>query len=433
MKNKMVTVIILLIFSLDTFGKTELHLNDLIELALQNNGTLKMKYENIEIKENDYKISVSKLFPNIDFKSSYNILNDENVVGNLWSNDYILSDKKLSAYIILNQPIYNNSSLKNKKKSAFLDKNIAELEFESEKERIVYMVSFLYYDLLQQIKLLELNNNLHEQLSNDKNITLKLIEAGKAINLDVLKINVEIVNIEKNIEINKTKIEYLKNQLKIYSGLNLEKEIYIYIPYFNLNNNLMYSKEEFINAAYKNRNDLLIYNNNLKSIEYKIKIVNSENMPTLNLAAQYGYDMSENESFDSWKISLEMNFNIFDGGNNKFNLNKLRAEYVNIETGIDEIKKNIKADINYEYDYLNTLNININKSIENIKYARENLEIEKTKYDIGDNRIIDLIDARNILFEAEEEYYVSILNFKKTQLKLYMLSGNLNKYVKEIN
>jgi adhesin transport system outer membrane protein len=156
-------------------------------------------------------------------------------------------------------------------------------------------------------------------------------------------------------------------------------------------------------------------------------------MPTLNLAAQYGYDMSENESFDSWKISLEMNFNIFDGGNNKFNLNKLRAEYVNVETGIDEMKKTIKADINYEYDYLNTLKININKSIENIKYARENLEIEKIKYDIGDNRIIDLIDARNILLETEKEYYTSILSFKKTQLKLYMLSGNLNNYIWEMN
>jgi outer membrane protein TolC len=179
-------------------------------------------------------------------------------------------------------------------------------------------------------------------------------------------------------------------------------------------------------ASYKNRT--------LSELDYKK--LRSRNFPYVRLNAEYGYtgNWYESGNIDLQKrlglnYGVTVGFTIFDGMNRRREQQNARIQVKNRELRIQELELGLKADLsNLWMAYKNNLELwDLEK--ENLVAAQEYYEIAIDRYKLGDLAGIELREAQNNLFEAEERRSIAEYNTKLCEISLFQLSGQILVYL----
>ena len=71
----------------------------------------------------------------------------------------------------------------------------------------------------------------------------------------------------------------------------------------------------------------------------------------------------------------------------------------------------------------------MNLEKQNVINARENHEIAKERYMLGDISGIEMREAQKSLLDAEDRILVAEYNTKICEISLQLISGNISKYI----
>ncbi|MDR0698556.1 MAG: TolC family protein [Tannerella sp.] len=179
-------------------------------------------------------------------------------------------------------------------------------------------------------------------------------------------------------------------------------------------------------ASYKNKT--------LSELDYKK--ARSRNFPYLRLNAGYGYT---DNRYETGNIELQkrlgpnygitVGFTLFDGMNRRREQQNARIQIKTRELHIQELELGLKADLsNLWMAYRNNLELwELEK--ENLVAAQENYAIAIERYKLGDLSGIELREAQNNLFEAEERRSIAEYNTKLCEISLLQLSGQILVYL----
>jgi outer membrane protein TolC len=170
-----------------------------------------------------------------------------------------------------------------------------------------------------------------------------------------------------------------------------------------------------------------------------LKAARSRNYPYLRLNAGYGYALNlydrspvgtrRRHNFGP-DAGLTLSFDIFRGTN----ISATRSARIaadNARLRAQEIEATLKADLSTFWQaYQNNMQL-LSLERENVLSARQNYEIARERYLLGDLSGIEMREAQKSLLDAEERILVAQYNTKICEISLMQVGGRVLEYIQK--
>ena len=414
-------------------------LSQCLKKGLENNYSLRITRNQEEVAHNNATLANAGYLPTIDLGAGYN--------GSLNGNDTKVRatgeteqsrsnfDNNISAGVDVNWTIFNGF----KTKTTYLQ--LQEMEKMGETQTRLAIEDFIaglaaeYYNFLQQR--LRLNNYYNAVLLSKER--LRIVEEryniGSFSRLDYQQAKVDF---------NADSAQYIKQQeVVITSRIALNEMMAIdqvYTPITTVETNI--EVDTTLNFVHlwdmmlENNAELMLADHNKAITNLDYKKVLSRNYPYLKLNAGYDYSFnSYNKGAyihrNGWggNASLTLGINLWDGNRRR----EKRNAQIAIENGKLQREKlvlSLKADLgNMWQAYENNLQL-LNLEKLNVITARENHDIAKERYMLGDLSGIEMREAQQSLLQAEERLLSVEYDTKICEISLLLISGEIGNYLK---
>ena len=437
---KQILLLILTVFAvLPLRAQYEYTLKQCLEEGLLNNYSLRISRNEEQISKNNATLGNAGYLPTVDFTAGY--------TGDLNSSDSKLRadgstasernvlDHTLDAGIDLNWTLFDGFNI------STTYKQLQELERQGATNTRIAIEDFIatltaeYYNYIQQEIRLK-NFRYAVSLSKER---LRIVEEryhiGNFSRLDYQQAMVDF---------NADSAQYMKQQELVHtSRINLnelmankdvDRPIRVRDSVIDLNRILDF--DELWNATLSTNANLLHADQNTTLAQLDYKKVLSRNYPYLRLNAGYGYtfnkyDVNATRQRSNWGFSggITIGFNIFDGNRKREKRNASLA-IRNAQLEREQVEQALRADLsNLWQAYRNNIRL-LHLERQNLVAAKENHEIAKERYLLGDLSGIEMREAQKSLLDAEERILSAEYDTKMCEISLLQLSGKVTAYLK---
>ena len=413
-------------------------LSQCLKKGLENNYSLRITRNQEEVAHNNATLANAGYLPTIDLGAGYN--------GSLNGNDTKVRatgeteqsrsnfDNNISAGVDVNWTIFNGFKTKTTYRQLQEMEKMGETQTRLAIEDFIAGLAAEYYNFLQQR--LRLNNYYNAVLLSKER--LRIVEEryniGSFSRLDYQQAKVDF---------NADSAHYIKQQeVVITSRIALNEMMAIdqvYTPITTVETNI--EVDTTLNFVHlwdmmlENNAELMLADHNKAITNLDYKKVLSRNYPYLKLNAGYDYSFnSYNKGAyihrNGWggNASLTLGINLWDGNRRR----EKRNAQIAIENGKLQREKlvlSLKADLgNMWQAYENNLQL-LNLEKLNVITARENHDIAKERYMLGDLSGIEMREAQQSLLQAEERLLSVEYDTKICEISLLLISGEIGNYL----
>ena len=413
-KAKLISAICLISLLSNTYAKN-ISLEELINIAVENNSNIKISKYTQEKEKASYNLSKTDYLPKIslsgelaryDIKSGGTKFTDNNVTG------YTLSASQL---------LYDFGKTSNQIKSA--KKNLEASNFETVKNisSTVLDTKQAYYNILnnyQQINLAKESIKIDElHLDQADNY----FEAGVRTLIDVTDAKLQLSN--SKLKLVQSQYSLKNSETKLISILGsqntneieIKEDAEIKTAIKSLRKNSL-NLDELLKKGLENRAEIKVYEKQIEAQQLQLKNSHQEYYPTLNFDASYS-DKNSDEiaSIDSRQATagVYLKWNIFTGNSTKENI---KISLVNLNTLKQQLvqqKLQIKEDITSAYLKVKENEDSIGIGILNVELSADKLDLANQRYKAGLNDLVEVNDSKLAYTQAKSQLidtYYSYLN-----------------------
>lgn len=431
--------------SLDLEPADSLTLDEIIQLAIQNNPDVRNSQLDQLSNEASIKEITSQGLPQINATGGYNnnyALPTQIIPGEIFGQPGTLIPVKfgvqnsLSASVQMEQMIYNPSFWVGLK-AAKTSREMYALSTFKTKEELVYNIIQAYYQIQitdEQRSILMSNLETMDRLIDIAEVQY---EEGIIKKLDVDQLKVNKINLDSEVQGTTLGLVQLKNQLKYLMGIPQTEEI-----------NLKKDRLSVADFAEKNELDLdknidlrlLDIQNELNDL--KLKNIKAGYMPSLSFFVNYGWMGQTDQLFSNEEVhdivgsgtgtfGLSLRLPIFDSFQKKHQKQQVVIERHKLEN--TRLKKEYFTRMNYD-NAQEKLNVNLGL----VSTQKENMELAQNLYDItalsfkeGVAPLTELITAETSLRQSQTQYLSALLQVALANLELIKSSGVLSETINQ--
>ncbi len=390
--------ILLLFISLSSYGVT---LEHLIQEALIHSPIIKEKKIKKEIYREKEKQIRSSIYGKFYLYGGYEHLSEKTNLGFLDPSKGIagmtFANNFYSLGIGYSVPIFTGFRISSELKIAEKELYSADTEERLTKNELIYKIKKIYLNILllnKQEKSLKAYIDSLKKLKENIAVSVK---AGKKAEVDILKVEYQLQDAYTKFEKIKSDIDNLKYEIRYLIGRqDLELKNFediknkTQIPEIKEIENLLYLKKVQIEKE--------------KTKEF-IKKQKSLFYPQLDLDLIYSKRYASGESFDYYRIGLNIKYTLFDFGKRASAVLEGKKNYRLLKEKEKSIVLNLKKEINKALSDIKISEERIKSAEKQIKFSKEIERIEKIKYESGVSDIFDLLKAKADRIAAETKYY----------------------------
>ena len=397
-----------------------------VDIAIENNLTLKRTELNQQIIEADLLQSKGARYPSLTTGSSYGVRwgRSINPVTNLFENNRI-GNVNFSASS--NAPIFQGMRINNSIAQSKVDLEAGYFNLEATKNDISLTVINNFINVVfnrEQVKIAENQlNTTTEQTTRTK----KLVDAGSLPMSDYLDLQSQ--NATNQLEVINAQNSYRSAKLTLAQSMQIPftEDFSVIEPEFEMEEGLMATEtsEEIYETAVTIMPEIKAAEANVLSAEYQEKIAKGAFYPTLGVGANvftnyvdqvFGTDRpSFGEQFES-NLSQALNFQlsipIFTNFSNKAGLQRARAQKAIQDVAATEAKNQLRMDIETAYNSALAADLSYKASVIRVSSLEESFRIAQQRFDLGAINSVDFQVAQNNLFNAQAD----LLNAKYTYI-----------------
>lgn len=410
-----------------------------IEIGLENNYSLRITRNKEQISHNNATIANAGFLPTLDLGAGYdaqlNSNNSEMRAGGDVQKTRNVLDQTATAGIDLNWTLFDGFSIITNYKQLKELERMGETNTRIALEDLIAGIASEYYNFLQQR--LRLQNYYNAvQLSKER---LRIVEEryniGNFSRLDYQQAKVDF---------NADSAQYMKQQEVVLTSRIALNEMMaieqVYTPIettekvISINDTLEFG--DLWQCTLSNNAELLLadHNKNLTYLDYK-KVL-SRNYPYIKLRAGYDYGFNQygNNAVvrrHAWggNAGVSIGFTLFNG-NRRREMRNVKIEMENGELMRNQLELSLKADLgNLWQAYRNNLQL-LDLERVNVITARENHDIAKERYMLGDISGIEMREAQQSLLNAEERLLAVEYDTKLCEISLMQISGKITDFIK---
>ena len=429
MKNRIYLIILSLIPTLLTGQPV---LDSYISYGLDNNLALKQRESDYEKSLEALKEARGLFYPGISFNARYTVSEGGRIidipVGDLLNPVYATLNSLLSTNVfpvidnqqvkflrptehetkvrvvqpLFNTDIYYNSRIRKEMTT------IGEMDVDRYRRELTAEIKKAYYNSVMADAILNMLNDTRKLLVENVRVNRKLMNNDK-VTVDYLyrseaeldKFDQQIQNARKNREVAFAYFNFLLNK-------PLSDTIIIQYPvHFP---SLAESEGNYTVTALENREEIRILEYYEKISGLRVKMNQSQKLPDLYAVADYGFQGEEyefNREQDYMQASAILTWDLFEGFTNKARIRQAIISKEMAETQLEEAKKQIELQVTGAVSELSAADKGIVAAESQLKNAREGYRIVEKKYGEGQASLIEYIDARTTMTQAEENLIIS--------------------------
>jgi outer membrane protein len=411
-------------------------LNEYVKYGIENNLSLQQKQSNYQKSIEALKEARGLFYPIISFNARYTVSEGGRVIdfpiGDLLNPVYSSLNNLTSSIMfpmvenqqilflrpaeqetklrliqpVFNSDIYFNSKIK-KELTIFEDEDVNQY-----KRELIAEIKKAYYNVATADGIESMLKDTRKLLTENVRVNKKLVENDK-VTLDYLyrsetelsKLDQELQNADKNKKIACAYFNFLINRSLNDSIIISQPSSYPVLSDFTV---------DYSQLAVRNREELAKLSNFRNISEMQIKMNKSGKLPEMFVAVDYGFQGTEyrfNKNQDYVQASAILTWNLFWGFQNKAKIQQSVLEKEIIDRKIEEAKRKIELQVINTMNELLTAEKGIVYAEARIKNAREGFRLVNRKYEEGQASLIEFIDARTTLTQAEENLIISKFNY----------------------
>ena len=419
-------ITIFFIFVLNISHVLSDNLYDALKITYKNNKELNAERENVNIAEQDLKISKGNYLPSGTITGSKS-QQDTNKLTNQSGGDAAINDvDPLNTTIKLEQTLIDfgrNAELKKSKLGLSLSKE----KLKKTEQEIFYKAIEAYSNLIASIERVKINernlNLLTRQVENDKTrleigqITLSDLSQSESSLAGAEAKNIKAIN-----DLTTSKLNYENVIGKINNVDNLNKTLNPISP-------LPKSLNEAIEISNNNNPDIIIAKIEYEQSEKDIKISKADLAPTATLSIERSNTEDFSSTIDEKEkdtIKATVTWPFFSGGKNLANVNKNQSEKIRKRLLLDNTIKSSETNVASawsNYQSSESILISIRAQVNAAEIANEGITEE---YQRGSRSTLDFIQSTAILLDARISLANSERDFILAQYNLLKSVGLLN-------
>ena len=419
-------ITIFFIFVLNISHVLSDNLYDALKITYKNNKELNAERENVNIAEQDLKISKGNYLPSGTITGSKS-QQDTNKLTNQSGGDAAINDvDPLNTTIKLEQTLIDfgrNAELKKSKLGLSLSKE----KLKKTEQEIFYKAIEAYSNLIASIERVKINernlNLLTRQVENDKTrleigqITLSDLSQSESSLAGAEAKNIKAIN-----DLTTSKLNYENVIGKINNVDNLNKTLNPISP-------LPKSLNEAIEISNNNNPDIIIAKIEYEQSEKDIKISKADLAPTATLSVERSNTEDFSSTIDEKEqdtIKATITWPFFSGGKNLANVNKNQSEKIRKRLLLDNTIKSSETNVASawsNYQSSESILTSIRAQVNAAEIANEGITEE---YQRGSRSTLDFIQSTAILLDARISLVNSERDFILAQYNLLKSVGLLN-------
>ena len=419
-------ITIFFIFVLNISHVLSDNLYDALKITYKNNKELNAERENVNIAEQDLKISKGNYLPSGTITGSKS-QQDTNKLTNQSGGDAAINDvDPLNTTIKLEQTLIDfgrNAELKKSKLGLSLSKE----KLKKTEQEIFYKAIEAYSNLIASIEKVKINernfNLLTRQVENDKTrleigqITLSDLSQSESSLAGAEAKNIKAIN-----DLTTSKLNYENVIGKINNVDNLNKTLNPISP-------LPKSLSEAIEISNNNNPDIIIAKIEYEQSEKDIKISKADLAPTATLSVERSNTEDFSSTIDEKEqdtIKATITWPFFSGGKNLANVNKNQSEKIRKRLLLDNTIKSSETNVASawsNYQSSESILTSIRAQVNAAEIANEGITEE---YQRGSRSTLDFIQSTAILLDARISLANSERDFILAQYNLLKSVGLLN-------
>jgi outer membrane protein TolC len=176
--------------------------------------------------------------------------------------------------------------------------------------------------------------------------------------------------------------------------------------------------ESFISSAVDNREEIKKLEQYNRINQLTTRMNQSGKLPNLMVVADYGFQGEKyafNKDQDYLQASAILSWDLFNGFQNRVKIKQSEMNQERIVQQIEEAKQGIALQVISALESVKTAEAGLVAAKAQVSTAREAFRLVMRKYEEGQASLIEFMDARNSMTQAEENLIISVytcLSFK---------------------
>ena len=239
---------------------------------------------------------------------------------------------------------------------------------------------------------------LKMRLAENQKVTLDNVYRSEA---ELSKFDQDLLIAEKNGKVAAAWFNFLLNR-------PLDDSISLMLP--DIFPSVSSLKSDYTEMALENREELEKLKKYGDIAEMQVKMNQSSMVPDLFVAVDYGFQGEEyrfNKEQDYMQASAVLTWKLFEGFSNKAKIRQSIIDREIIEDQLEEARKHIELQVITVLSELRAADRGITAAEARLRNAAEGYRLVNRKFNEGQASLIEYIDARNTLTNAEENLIMS--------------------------
>lgn len=409
-------------------GPLMLTLDQALSIALEENPTVRIADQTIEVKKYAKRGTYAALWPEISASATYQRYVKKQMFHFQGNTIEVGTTNNASGGIQAAMPLVNFQLWKSLKLSA-MDVELAVEQARSSRIDMVEQVSKTFYQVLMAKDAYNVYKRVYDNAVENHKIVEKKYNVGAVSEYDFIRSQVTVSNAEPNVLNAENSIVLALWQLKALLGMDLALDI-------DCAGSLA-DYESVMTEIYKANKDLT-NNSTLRQLDIQermlnqtLKVQRAANLPSLALTANYTYTaLDETLKIQHYRwnpysvVGLSLNVPIFAGGKRRADINQAKLNLNNLELQRENAERQLMTAL---MQYESNMQTNLKEyyaSSQNISQAKRGYDIAVKRYEIGGGTLVDVDNSQLAYTQAELSRSTAIFNYLVNRVSIDKILGD---------
>lgn len=434
MKNLCLILLAVAGLNVPVHAQVVLELEEAVKIGLENNFSIQILENQVQISENNNSIGNAGFLPVISADGSINERVQDNIT--VYGNSNIADRNDQNAVTTVYDygvnatwRIFDGLTM-----FATLDRlsnemEVSEAQAQLQVENVLADIITGYYEIAGQQKAAEVLENTVEISEERIRIAETKRDLGSGSEYELLLARADY-NTDRTALIRaNTNLNQLKVILTSVLGDSVNVDFSVQSE-IKLAERLSYT--ELLDEALQQNQELKIARINERIAKAEVREVRGDWLPNVDINAGYGYSKTEASSGFSefseskgWRYGVSASINLFDGFNKNRRMQNAQIRLKNQELSKQDLRLQITAQLSRVYaQYTDALDL-IDLEQENLEINKETVSIALERFELGTINSIELREAQQSLLNAENRLIEAEIAAKSAETELLRLSGRL--------
>lgn len=408
-----------------------LTLDKALEIALDENPTIKVAAEEIALKKVASKEAWQSLLPEASLNGS---LDHTIKAAEMKLNDMSFKmgqdgTNTANAGLSINLPLFAPAVYR------AMSMTKTDIELAVEKSRaseldLTNQVTKAYYQLMLAQDSYEVLQGSYKLAEDNFNVVNAKYQQGAVSEFDKISAEVQMRSIKPNVISAVNAVTLAKLQLKVLMGITADVDIKTDDNLTNYESMLFANQLKEEDMSLENNTTMKQFELNMKLLEKNVKSLKTNFMPTLSMSFSYQYQSLYNPNinfFDyTWSNSSSLMFNLSIPLYRASNFTKVKSARIQMRQ-LDWNRIDTERKLNMQVvSYRNNMTASSEQVVsnkENVMQAEKAVQIAGKRYEVGKGTVLELNSSQVSLTQAQLTYNQSIYDYLVAKADLDQVLG----------